>query len=287
MTTDLSTDWGNRLPWQKFFSSCQTACFLLSVREQCISCECGFEWHWLCVCVCVCLRAWGPTVCVFACHASVNAVHKHEHNVLQYVWAEAGTIADCLVCFLFFFPPPFFMSTFWLQSGFLLDPSVSQGAAYSPEGQPMGSFVLDGQQHMGIRPAGKSVHLFSFVPLSPRHACFTRHQFHPQLSQSWSTLILLSVAWYLVTWARSRSTSQPHKPNTNKCYTTTITLLFKSPPTIPQTVCCLSCLFFSSNLTHLGKSLMNDHNKGICGMQCKTKTLMPLLYIFPPSSFSI
>ncbi|KAL8169340.1 UNVERIFIED_CONTAM: Homeobox protein Meis2, partial [Gekko kuhli] len=31
--------------------------------------------------------------------------------------------------------------------------AVSQGAAYSPEGQPMGSFVLDGQQHMGIRPA--------------------------------------------------------------------------------------------------------------------------------------
>uniref|UniRef100_A0A8C6UCZ0 Meis homeobox 2a n=1 Tax=Neogobius melanostomus TaxID=47308 RepID=A0A8C6UCZ0_9GOBI len=41
------------------------------------------------------------------------------------------------------------------RAGFLLDPSVSQGAAYSPEGQPMGSFVLDGQQHMGIRPAGK------------------------------------------------------------------------------------------------------------------------------------
>lgn len=29
----------------------------------------------------------------------------------------------------------------------------------------MGSFVLDGQQHMGIRPAGKSIHLASFVPL--------------------------------------------------------------------------------------------------------------------------
>ncbi|XP_078262515.1 homeobox protein Meis2a isoform X3 [Rhinoraja longicauda] len=40
------------------------------------------------------------------------------------------------------------------RAGFLLDPSVSQGAAYSPEGQPMGSFVLDGQQHMGIRPTG-------------------------------------------------------------------------------------------------------------------------------------
>lgn len=53
-----------------------------------------------------CLHARGPTVCVFARHASVSAVRKHEHNVLQYVWAEAGTIADCLVCFLFFFPPP-------------------------------------------------------------------------------------------------------------------------------------------------------------------------------------
>ncbi|OPJ83111.1 homeobox protein Meis2 isoform B [Patagioenas fasciata monilis] len=41
------------------------------------------------------------------------------------------------------------------RAGFLLDPSVSQGAAYSPEGQPMGSFVLDGQQHMGIRPAAR------------------------------------------------------------------------------------------------------------------------------------
>ncbi|XP_077655680.1 homeobox protein Meis2 isoform X19 [Urocitellus parryii] len=33
----------------------------------------------------------------------------------------------------------------------------NQGAAYSPEGQPMGSFVLDGQQHMGIRPAGSGM----------------------------------------------------------------------------------------------------------------------------------
>lgn len=127
-------------------------------------CVCVCEWDCKCVRVGVlaCMHG-GPTVCVFACHTSAEAVHKHEHNVLQYVWAEAGTIADCLVCFLFFspfHPPPplpFFMSTFWLQSGFLLDPSVSQGAAYSPEGQPMGSFVLDGQQHMGIRPAGKWV----------------------------------------------------------------------------------------------------------------------------------
>uniref|UniRef100_A0A8B9LNH1 Homeobox protein Meis1-like n=1 Tax=Astyanax mexicanus TaxID=7994 RepID=A0A8B9LNH1_ASTMX len=32
--------------------------------------------------------------------------------------------------------------------------AVSQGTPYSPDGQPMGGFVLDGQQHMGLRPAG-------------------------------------------------------------------------------------------------------------------------------------
>ncbi|KAK1796255.1 hypothetical protein P4O66_009330, partial [Electrophorus voltai] len=32
--------------------------------------------------------------------------------------------------------------------------AVSQGTAYSPDGQPMGGFVLDSQQHMGLRPAG-------------------------------------------------------------------------------------------------------------------------------------
>ncbi|XP_058469507.1 homeobox protein Meis2b isoform X2 [Solea solea] len=32
--------------------------------------------------------------------------------------------------------------------------AVSQGTAYSPDGQPMGGFVLDGQQHMGLRPGG-------------------------------------------------------------------------------------------------------------------------------------
>ncbi|XP_029965614.1 homeobox protein Meis1-like [Salarias fasciatus] len=32
--------------------------------------------------------------------------------------------------------------------------AVSQGAAYSPDGQPMGGFVLDGQQHLGLRPGG-------------------------------------------------------------------------------------------------------------------------------------
>nr|XP_006638658.1 PREDICTED: homeobox protein Meis1 isoform X1 [Lepisosteus oculatus] len=31
---------------------------------------------------------------------------------------------------------------------------VSQGAPYNPDGQPMGGFVMDGQQHMGIRPPG-------------------------------------------------------------------------------------------------------------------------------------
>uniref|UniRef100_A0A8C2X9P4 Meis homeobox 2b n=1 Tax=Cyclopterus lumpus TaxID=8103 RepID=A0A8C2X9P4_CYCLU len=33
--------------------------------------------------------------------------------------------------------------------------AVSQGTTYSPDGQPMGGFVLDGQQHMGLRPGGE------------------------------------------------------------------------------------------------------------------------------------
>lgn len=33
---------------------------------------------------------------------------------------------------------------------------VSQGTPYNSEGQPMGGFVMDGQQHMGIRAPGKS-----------------------------------------------------------------------------------------------------------------------------------
>ncbi|XP_062325857.1 homeobox protein Meis2a isoform X2 [Osmerus eperlanus] len=44
--------------------------------------------------------------------------------------------------------------------------AVSQGAAYSPEGQPMGSFVLDGQQHMGIRPAALPGMPGEYVPQS-------------------------------------------------------------------------------------------------------------------------
>ena len=34
---------------------------------------------------------------------------------------------------------------------------VSQGTPYNPDGQPMGGFVMDGQQHMGIRAPGKAV----------------------------------------------------------------------------------------------------------------------------------
>ncbi|KAF3841817.1 hypothetical protein F7725_023768 [Dissostichus mawsoni] len=32
--------------------------------------------------------------------------------------------------------------------------NLSQGPPYNPDGQPMGGFVMDGQQHMGIRPPG-------------------------------------------------------------------------------------------------------------------------------------
>lgn len=38
---------------------------------------------------------------------------------------------------------------------FLCSLTVTQGSAYSPDGQPMGGFVLDGQQHLGLRPGGQ------------------------------------------------------------------------------------------------------------------------------------
>lgn len=44
--------------------------------------------------------------------------------------------------------------------------SVSQGTAYSPDGQPMGGFVLDGQQHMGLRPGGEQS-LYTYTSSKP------------------------------------------------------------------------------------------------------------------------
>lgn len=37
--------------------------------------------------------------------------------------------------------------------------TVSQSTTYSPDGQPIGGFVLDGQQHMGLRPGGEDAAL--------------------------------------------------------------------------------------------------------------------------------
>ncbi|XP_072405371.1 homeobox protein Meis1-like isoform X5 [Chiloscyllium punctatum] len=42
--------------------------------------------------------------------------------------------------------------------------TVGQGTPYSPDGQPMGGFVMDGQQHMGIRPPGLAAVPGDYVP---------------------------------------------------------------------------------------------------------------------------
>ncbi len=59
------------------------------------------------------------------------------------------------------------IAQFWVtHSDSLVSPlTVSQGTAYSPDGQPMGGFVLDGQQHMGLRPGGEQ----SLIHLSNHH----------------------------------------------------------------------------------------------------------------------
>uniref|UniRef100_A0A672KP97 Uncharacterized protein n=1 Tax=Sinocyclocheilus grahami TaxID=75366 RepID=A0A672KP97_SINGR len=33
---------------------------------------------------------------------------------------------------------------------------AGHGGPYTPDGQPMGGFVMEGQSHMGIRPPGTS-----------------------------------------------------------------------------------------------------------------------------------
>uniref|UniRef100_A0A672JVS8 Uncharacterized protein n=1 Tax=Sinocyclocheilus grahami TaxID=75366 RepID=A0A672JVS8_SINGR len=33
---------------------------------------------------------------------------------------------------------------------------LGHGGPYTPDGQPMGGFVMEGQSHMGIRPPGTS-----------------------------------------------------------------------------------------------------------------------------------
>lgn len=137
--------------------------------EQCVPCAHGFEWHWLCVHMCVSVLACIRTYCMRVCMPRVSQCGPPTRAQCLTVCLGLELRQLLIVwCVLFSSHPPslppFFMSTFWLQSGFLLDPSVSQGAAYSPEGQPMGSFVLDGQQHMGIRPAGKCIrHLYGFI----------------------------------------------------------------------------------------------------------------------------
>lgn len=216
------------------------------------------------VCVCVCAH-WA---CIYAClhedllyaclHATRQSMRSTNMSTMSYSMfgLELGQL---LIVWCVFSssptPPPFFMSTFWLQSGFLLDPSVSQGAAYSPEGQPMGSFVLDGQQHMGIRPAGKSVHLSAPRPLPLVMPALqdTRLTFHYGRFINTDPLVW-SMRFSNLSAEQVRA--QPQKPTANKWYTTTITLLFQGTSNLPlPRLCCLSCLcfvFIFSNLPHLG-----------------------------------
>lgn len=107
--SDWTAGLANCLPTLKYFPSSPTACFLLLPRPE--NNVAAFRMTLTeCACVCLCvhdgMHAWDPPTWLYACvHATRQPVRvgKHEHNVLQCVWAQAGTIADCLVCFLFFF----------------------------------------------------------------------------------------------------------------------------------------------------------------------------------------
>lgn len=53
---------------------------------------------------------------------------------------------------------------------------VSQGTPYNPDGQPMGGFVMDGQQHMGIRAPGKTLFMWLLLVVNSE-------SYHPSSAQ--------------------------------------------------------------------------------------------------------
>ncbi|XP_036385094.1 homeobox protein Meis1 isoform X1 [Megalops cyprinoides] len=65
--------------------------------------------------------------------------------------------------------------------------AVSQGGPYTPDGQPMGGFVMDGQQHMGIRPPGLLGMPGDYVshcgPMGMGQSSFTPPQMPPHSAQ--------------------------------------------------------------------------------------------------------
>ncbi|XP_040589095.1 homeobox protein Meis1 isoform X2 [Mesocricetus auratus] len=67
--------------------------------------------------------------------------------------------------------------------------AVSQGTPYNPDGQPMGGFVMDGQQHMGIRAPGLQSMPGEYVArggpmgVSMGQPCYTQPQMPPHPAQ--------------------------------------------------------------------------------------------------------
>uniref|UniRef100_A0A3P8ZXS3 Homeobox domain-containing protein n=1 Tax=Esox lucius TaxID=8010 RepID=A0A3P8ZXS3_ESOLU len=81
--------------------------------------------------------------------------------------------------------------------------AVTGGGPYTPDGQPMGGFVMDGQTHMGIRPPGKGpylqtpaaqththTHTHTYAIKLPDHQCRPDHfPVYTPLPQSVAVLI--------------------------------------------------------------------------------------------------
>uniref|UniRef100_A0A4W6DVM3 Meis homeobox 1 b n=1 Tax=Lates calcarifer TaxID=8187 RepID=A0A4W6DVM3_LATCA len=96
--------------------------------------------------------------------------------------------------------------------------AVSQGAPYNPDGQPMGGFVMDGQQHMGIRPPGKAFSAclsLSFLPRSSQISPFLSLLLLNRCGQSHYTTISFSHSHSLalsLSLSRHQSLTLSHPP---------------------------------------------------------------------------
>lgn len=64
---------------------------------------------------------------------------------IHFLWEAAGVMSDLLY---------FVLCNICVMHVCLC--AVGHGGPYTPDGQPMGGFVMDGQSHMGIRPPGTS-----------------------------------------------------------------------------------------------------------------------------------
>lgn len=225
--------WMNCLPWHKFFPSCQTACFLLSVREQCVSLERGFEWHLLrvrtsvCVCVCACMHK-DP---LYAClHATRQSVLSTNMSTMSYSMfgLELGQLLIVWCVFSSSSPLPFSCPHFdYNQVFFLILQWAKEQRTVRRASQWVASCWTVSNTWGSDQLVSPSASFSSSVFPPP---CLLYHtRVTKELNDTDPTVCSMKCSNLSM-----EKVSQVSRINlTLVCTSTTITLVFKSPPRLP------------------------------------------------------